>query len=455
MYKSLFLKNGRIIDPSQKIDSVGSLLISNGKIQNLLLNNVNSASIPKDCLIIDCEGMIICPGFIDLHTHLREPGFEYKETISSGALAAAKGGFTTICSMPNTNPCPDNASIVRDLIKIGDNTKLRILPIGCITINRKGESIVEMSDLAQAGVIGFSDDGDALKRSDLIKEALLYSTITGLPIITHCEDPSLITGKGINEGWVSSRLGLHSSPSIAEETMVARDIEMARLTGGKLHLAHISTEGSVRLIRDAKKRKINITAEATPHHILLSEDWIMGWAENEEKNLTGPSILSYVTKNTYDTNSKVSPPLRAKKDSQAILGAINDGTIDVIATDHAPHSYFDKATTWDDAAVGISGLETALGLLMTAANKKLLTLDRMISSLTTGPVSVLGLKWKELESLKENTIADITIINPHKKWMVDSSLFLSKGRNTPLNGMELEGKIAYTIRNGEIIYTDK
>jgi dihydroorotase len=230
---------------------------------------------------------------------------------------------------------------------------------------------------------------------------------------------------------------------------------MARLTGGKLHLAHISTEGSVRLIRDAKKRKINITAEATPHHILLSEDWIMGWAENEEKNLTGPSILSYVTKNTYDTNSKVSPPLRAKKDSQAILGAINDGTIDVIATDHAPHSYFDKATTWDDAAVGISGLETALGLLMTAANKKLLTLDRMISSLTTGPVSVLGLKWKELESLKENTIADITIINPHKKWMVDSSLFLSKGRNTPLDGMELEGKIAYTIRNGEIIYTDK
>ncbi|MBH52298.1 MAG: dihydroorotase [Chloroflexi bacterium] len=455
MNKSIFLNNGRIIDPSQKIDFEGSLLISNGKIQSLIPKNAVPKPLPNDCLMIDCEGMVICPGFIDIHTHLREPGFEHKETILTGAQAAAKGGFTTICSMPNTNPCPDNAPVVRDIIRIGDRTKIRILPIASITTNRAGNSIVEMSDLAQAGVIGFSDDGDALKRPDLLREALSYSTITELPIITHCEDPELVTGKGINEGWVSSRLGLPSSPSIAEEMMVARDIEMARITGGKLHLAHISTEGSVRLIRDAKKRKINITAEATPHHILLSEDWIMGWGDNEKKDLTGPNIFSQVTKNTYDTNSKVSPPLRSKQDNKAVLKAINDGTIDAIATDHAPHSYFDKATTWEDASVGISGLETAIGLLTTASKNQLITLETIISSLTTGPVKILGPKWKELESLKEDTVADITIININKKWLVDSNTFLSKGKNTPLNGMELEGKIAYTIRNGEIVYEDK
>ncbi|TET67833.1 MAG: dihydroorotase, partial [Dehalococcoidia bacterium] len=336
--KPLLVQDGRIIDPSQGIDEVGSLLISEGKI------SWRGETPPQsDYDILHAEGLIVCPGFIDFHCHLRQPGFEEKETIATGTQAAARGGFTTVCCMPNTNPPLDNQSAI-DYVKAtaAKEGVVRVLSIGCISKGRKGEELVEMAELASAGVIAYSDDGSPVSSPRLMRQALDYSRALGLPVIDHCEETALTEGGQMNEGELASKLGLPGIPAAAEEIMVARDIVLAQLTGGHLHIAHVSTEGSVDLIRRAKEKGIKVTAEVTPHHLTLTEEEV----------------------NDYNTNAKVSPPLRTKQDNQALIQGLKENVIDIIATDHAPHTEIDKRCEFALAPSGISGFETALGSLM-------------------------------------------------------------------------------------------
>jgi len=333
--KRLLIKGGHIVDPGQGINENANLLITDGKISWL-----GSKTPPQpDCDVLHAEGLIVCPGFIDFHCHLRQPGFEEKETIASGTRAAARGGFTTVCCMPNTNPPLDNQSTIHYVKSIATAEGIaRVLPIGCISKGRKGEEIAPMSELASAGVVAYSDDGDPAKTSYLMRQALEHSRILGLPIIEHCEDKALTEGGQINEGEVSKKLDLQGIPAAAEEIIVARDIILAQLTGGHLHIAHVSTKGSVELIHHAKGKGINITAEVTPHHLTMTEDLVIG----------------------YNTNAKVNPPLRTRQDIQALIQGLNDNTIDIIATDHAPHTEADKQCKFGLAAFGISVFETAL-----------------------------------------------------------------------------------------------
>jgi len=429
--KPLLIKGGRIIDPGQELDFTGNLLISDGKISMIAKDNTAISEGSPD--IINAEGLIVCPGFIDLHCHLRQPGYEDKETIATGTQAAARGGFTTVCCMPNTNPAIDSQSIV-DYIKSTAESEglVRVLPIGCITKGRKGEALAEMGELAQAGVIGFSDDGSPVMNSLIMRHALDYSRTFGLPVIDHCEDTQLTKGSQMNEGVVSTKLGLRGWPSAAEEFMVARDLALAELTGARLHIAHVSTEGSVGLIREAKERGINVTAEVTPHHLTLTDEMVIG----------------------YDTNTKVNPPLRTQKDIEALIQGLKENVIDIIATDHAPHTGVDKLCEYDLAAFGISGLETALGSLISLVHGKQLSINTLISKLTTEPACIIGDRYGKLGSLEVGTTADITLLNPDMDWIVDKASFASKGKNTPLDGSKLKGKAVATISRGKIVYND-
>ncbi|MDO8688232.1 MAG: dihydroorotase, partial [Dehalococcoidales bacterium] len=377
--------------------------------------------------------LIVCPGFIDLHCHLRQPGFKEKETVATGTLAAAKGGFTTICCMPNTTPPLDNRATIEYVrSKAASEGVVRVLPIGCITRGRKGSELAPMHELAAAGVIGFSDDGAPVLNSGLMRQALEHSLVLGLPVIDHCEDTTLSDGGLMNEGIVSRRLGLRGIPAAAEEIMVARDLALAELTGGWLHIAHVSTAGSVELIRRAREKGIRVTAEVTPHHLTLTEE-----------KLTG-----------YDTNAKVSPPLRTEKDIQALIQGLNQGVIDIIATDHAPHTEADKRVEFALAPVGISGLETALGSLMSLEHNGRLDQMTLIAKLTSEPAGIIGDKYGELGTLTIGAPADITIFDPNREWIVDVKAFASKGRNTPLAGVRLKGKVMATISQGKVVYQD-
>jgi dihydroorotase len=428
-HNSLLIREGRIIDPGQGIDEAASLVISDGKIAWRGRGDPPPAAYD----VINGRGLVVTPGFIDLHCHLRQPGDEEKETIASGGAAAARGGFTTICCMPNTRPPLDSPEAI-DYVKetAAREAPVRVLPIGCISRGRKGEQLTDMKGLVNAGAIAFSDDGSPAATSRLMRKALEAGRELDMPIIDHCEDISLARGGVMNEGAVSSRLGLPGIPAAAEEIIVARDLILAGLTGGHIHIAHVSTAGSVELIRRAKESNIRVSAEVTPHHLTLTEEIVTGG----------------------DANAKVNPPLRTKEDTQALLQGLKDGVISIIATDHAPHTGAEKGLGFARAPFGISGLETALGSLMGLVHRGELSLPTLIARLTTGPARIIGGSYGELGTLKVGAPADITIFDPDREWLVDPQAFASKGKNTPLAGSKLKGKVVAAIARGRLVYQD-
>jgi dihydroorotase len=419
---NILIANGKVIDPSQDMDTHKDVLIEKGKIKGIFPKGKG----PKTSKTIDAAHCVVIPGFVDMHTHLREPGFEYKETIRTGTAAAARGGFTSVCSMPNTNPINDTISVTEFILeKASTEGSCSVFPIAAITREQKGEALTELEALIKAGCIAFSDDGKPVTNSLIMRRALEYSKIFNVPIISHSEDLKLSEKGVMNEGLVSTMLGLRGIPNAAEDVMVARDIALCELTGGRLHIAHVSTKGSVNLIRSAKKRGVNVTAETCPHYF----------------NLTDEALK------TYNTNLKVNPPIRSERDVEAIKEGLKDGTIDVIATDHAPHHIDDKHKEFDAASFGISGLETAFALALKLVEDGILDLKQIIDKMSLTPSTILKINKGTLEL---NTDADIAIINPGQRFVVDSSRFLSKGKNTPFDGWHLKGSVEKTICMGKI-----
>jgi len=429
MKTGILIKNGRLIDPAGSIDRQADVLIRDGVISEI----DGRGMIPETGLdkVFNAEGMIVCPGLIDLHCHLREPGQEDKETIKTGSEAAAKGGFTTVCCMPNTVPPVDNAASVSYVNEVAAREgAIRILPIGCITRNRRGEELSPMYELAEAGVMGFSDDGSPVVNTSVMLRAMQYAGPLGLPIIDHCEDLTL-SGSGLmNEGDLANILGLPGIPSAAEEIMVARDILLAKNTGIHIHLAHISTKFSVELVRFAKQHGINITAEVTPHHLTLTEKAVGG----------------------YNTNAKVNPPLRREEDIQALVEGLVDGTIDLIATDHAPHTITEKEQEFALAPAGISGFETALASVLSLVHQGTIEMNRLIEAVTVAPAAMLKGRFGKLGAVAPGYSGDITVFDPDREWRVDAAGFVSRGKNTPLNGTTLKGRVMITISRGDIAY---
>lgn len=433
MDKYILIRKGHIIDPSQGIDGVGDILIEEGKVKEIW--GKGQAATGKDSetrtphssvRTIDAAGLYVFPGFIDMHTHLREPGFEYKETIKTGTMAAVRGGFTSVCCMPNTNPVNDNATVTGLIIgKALKDGACSVYPIGAITKAQQGEELAEMGMMFDAGCVAFSDDGRPVMNSLLMRRALEYSKVFNTPLISHCEDSNLAEGGVMNEGRLSASLGLRGIPGAAEEAMVARDIVLARTTGGRLHIAHVSTKGSVDLIRGAKKDGINITAETCPHYFAATEKEVEG----------------------YITNAKVNPPLRALEDVEAIKEGLRDGTLDVIATDHAPHHSDEKLQEFDKAPFGISGLETAFSLSLGLVHEGVLTMKQLVEKLAMNPAKILGIGKG---TLKTGADADIVVVDVNKEFKVAAHKFASKGKNTPFDGWVLKGRPVITICRGKV-----
>jgi len=421
--KELLIKNGRIIDPSSNTDTIADIVVSNGRIKQ-----IGTSLYSSEATIVDATSQIVSPGFIDLHCHLREPSDIDTETIRSGSQAAAKGGYCTICCMPNTNPPLDNLPMITYIKTVAEKeAQVRVLPIGCITKGRAGKELSEMLAMSGAGVVGFSDDGSFVSSPNLMRRAMEYSASLGLPIIEHCEDADLACGGQINEGIIATSLGLQGIHPIAETIAVARDILLAEMTDARLHIAHISAKGTLELIRLAKKRGVKVTCEVTPHHLTLTEEYALG----------------------YNTFAKVSPPLRTQSDINALIEGLVDGTIDAVATDHAPHPDKSKQCEFAVSSFGISGFETSLALLMTLVHQGKITLPMLIAKLTSAPASILQMR---IGTLEIGAPADITIFDPHKKWQVKTANFVSKGRNNPLDGQTLTGKVNTTIYGGNIVY---
>ncbi|HEX5140971.1 MAG TPA: dihydroorotase [Dehalococcoidia bacterium] len=445
MPERLLIRNGRILDPANGIDlPQGDVLIEDGRIvavgAELTPPPAASPSTERGFREIDAAGLIVTPGFVDLHTHLRDPGFEYKETVETGTRAAARGGFTTVCAMPNTDPAMDTRATVDYVMqRAAEEGLVRVLPIGAVTKGRAGKLLAEFGELAEAGCIGFSDDGNPVGDAAIMRRALEYASTFDLPIIDHCEDPQLAGGV-MHEGWVSARLGLRGIPSASEENMVARDIALARQTGARVHIAHLSTAGSVELVRRAKAEGVRVTAEVTPHHLALNHEAVM---HSPAGNASGLNLA-------YDTNAKMYPPLRRTEDARACLEGLLDGTIDAIATDHAPHAVQEKACEFDEAANGIIGLETALSLCLRAGAP----VERIVEALTVGPVRALALdrRVEGLGSLGQGAPADIVIFDPTREWTVERGTIASKGKNTPLLGMTLKGAVVSTVYGGAVVY---
>jgi dihydroorotase len=422
---SLLIKNGRVIDPSSRTDETLDILIENGKIKAI------SPRIDlKEAEIIDASRLVVAPGFIDMHVHLREPGEEHKEDIATGSLAAARGGFTSICCMPNTRPPNDNSGITEYIIaEARKRAVVNIYPVAAITRGLAGEELTDMADLSQAGAIAFSDDGQPVANSLVMRRALEYSLLLDKLIIDHCEDKNLSMGGVMHEGEISLRLGLSGMPAAAEEIMIARDIILAQLTRARLHVAHLSTKGGIELVRLAKKKGIPVTAEVTPHHLILSDE-----------NLVN-----------YNPNFKVNPPLRSAEHRQALLEGLKDGTIDVIATDHAPHTPEEKDVEFDLAPFGLIGLETAVSLMLDRfVHKNIISLERLIDLMSCRPAQLLGLKNKG--RIAPGADADLTILNLRQEVVIDVERFASKSRNCPFHGWKLKGAVAFTIVGGKIVY---
>jgi dihydroorotase len=423
--KPILIKGGRVIDPATKHDGVTDLLLVDGRVQDLGKN----LGVPDGAEQLDAKGLVVSPGFVDLHVHLREPGREDAETIASGARAAVAGGFTSVCAMPNTDPVCDNQAAVGFVLKQAREAKTaRVYPIGAVSLGQKGEQMTEFGEMVAAGAVAVSDDGKPVATAHLMRTALEYARTFGIPVIDHCEDRSLAEGAAMHEGQVSTRLGLKGMPRSAEDLIVARDILLAELTGGHVHLAHMSTAGSARLIREAKSRGVNVTAEVTPHHLTLTDVCCEG----------------------YNTNAKMNPPLREEADVEAMRQALKDGTIDCIATDHAPHPYDAKEQEFDYAPFGVVGLETALGIAMVElVERGTLTLPELVRCLTTAPADIAHLP---AGTLARGAAADVTVFDPAATWTVDPAFFFSKSRNTPFAGKALKGQVRYTIVGGRVVH---
>jgi len=419
------LRGGRVLDPSQSMDDTGDLLIVDGRIEGV----GGRIDGPEETEVIDASGCIVSPGFIDVHCHLREPGREDVETIATGARAAAAGGFTAVCAMPNTDPVTDNQAAVGFIIRQAQRAgAARVYPIGAISLGQKGESLAEFGEMVGAGAVAVSDDGRPVASAQLMRSALEYARTFGIPVADHCEEPTLAKGGAMNEGIVSARLGLKGIPSEAEEIMVIRDILLARRTGGHVHLCHMSTKGSVELIRWGKERGINVTAEVCPHHLSLTEDCVEG----------------------YNTNAKMNPPLRTAADIEALTEAVRDGTIDIVATDHAPHHYDEKEREFADAPNGIVGLETALAVLVTTlVVPGVIDYPTLVERMAVTPARVFDLGGG---SLRKGSAADVTVFDPSAEWTVDPARFLSKGRNTPYAGRKLRGRTVCTVVGGRLAF---
>jgi dihydroorotase len=425
MMHPILIRGGRIIDPSRGTDGVADLYLTDGRVEAIGRN----IAVPPEAQIIDATGKVVAPGLIDVHVHLREPGQEDLETVATGAMAAAAGGFTSICAMPNTDPVTDNQAAVGFIVgKAQRAGKARVFPIGAITLGQKGEKLAEFGELVGAGAVAVSDDGKPVVSSHMMRTALEYARTFGIPVADHCEDPTLAQGGAMHEGIVSTRLGLKGVPSAAEEIMVARDIILSELTGGHVHLCHMSTRGSVDLIRRAKEKGLRVTAEATPHHFSLTHEACEG----------------------YNTNAKMNPPLREAEDRDAIRQALKDGTIDVIASDHAPHHYDAKEREFDDAPNGILGLETALGVALTElVLPGLLTLPELVLRMSTQPARIFGLAGG---TLTVGAPADVVVFDPDARWVVDPSTFYSRSRNTPFGGRALNGVVECTVVRGRVVF---
>ncbi len=422
----VLIKNGRVIDPSQSLDMVSDIYIQGDRVREIS-ERIDTPR--KSDTVIDASGQIVAPGFVDIHVHLREPGYEHKETIKTGCLAAAAGGFTSIVCMPNTNPINDNASVTEYiLLKARTEGIVNVFPIGAITKGEKGKELADIGEMCEAGCVAISDDGMPVTDSGLMRKAMEYVRPFGIPVITHAEDTGLSAGGVMNEGFTSTELGLRGIPAASEEVGVVRDIILCELTGTPLHICHVSTKGSVRLVREAKKRGAKVTAEATPHHFTLTDKLVYG----------------------YNTDAKMNPPLRTQEDVDAILEGIADGTIDVIATDHAPHSQDEKNVEFDLAPFGIVGLETALSLSLELVEKGIITLNEMIKKLTVTPSDIVGI---ERGILAPGSIADLVVFDSGMSRTINPEEFLSKSRNTPFSGWELKGVVSNTIVSGKVVFS--
>jgi len=417
------LKNGRLIDPVTRRDEETDIHIVDGKIVRI----AKGLSVPA-AQVIELTGKVVAPGFIDMHVHLREPGFEYKETILTGCTAAAAGGFTAVCCMPNTNPPIDDESVVRlikERARIAMNGLVDVYPVAAVTKGRKGEHLAPLSELAAAGAVAFSDDGDPVHDAEIMRRALEYASMFNRPVIQHAQDIPMTKGGAMNEGFTATRLGIPGMPPVAEDAVLARDIQITKYTGARYHLAHMSTAGATAMVRAAKAEGLHVTCEVTPHHFSLTDEAV----------------------SDFDTNTKMNPPLRTREDVDALKKGLKDGTIDVIATDHAPHSFDEKQVEYQSAPFGIVGLETALGLVVTElVNSGVLTLSQMIEKMSTNPRRIVNLP--EIR-IAEGEQANLTIFDPAAEWIVDVQAFKSKSKNSPFGGRKLTGKPVGVINNGE------
>lgn len=434
MDKRIHIKNGHIIDPSQGIDGYGDLVIDGGRIAEVSIKGPEPSRKKQAASklntageeVIDADGKLVIPGLVDMHTHLREPGFEYKETIKTGTMAGIRGGFTSLCPMPNTNPVNDNPTVAAFVIKKAmAEGCCSVFPIGAITKGQQGQELAEMGLMQEIGCVAYSDDGRPVMNGLVMRRALEYSKAFTFPLIAHCEDLTLSDDGVMNEGTLSTHLGLKGVPAAAEEVMISRDIMIAKLTGGRLHIAHVSTRGSVELIRRAKSEGIPVTAETCPHYFSITEGAVLG----------------------FDTNAKVNPPLRTDDDVAAIKEGLKDGTIDVIATDHAPHHADEKILEFDRAPSGISGLETALALSLCLVREGVLTINQLIEKMALNPSKILGIGRG---TLKAGAMADVTVLDPDAEFKVDPDKFASKGKNTPFRGWKLKGVPSVVISKGRI-----
>jgi dihydroorotase len=424
--RALVIQGGTIVDPASGVHGYRDLLISGGKITAVLEPNGHTEAAAAD--IIDASGCLVLPGLIDMHVHLREPGYEYKETIESGVRAAVAGGFTAVACMANTSPVNDSAAVTEYIRERAAAAGLaRVYPIGAVSKDLKGEQLAEIGEMHRAGIVAVSDDGIPIMNGGLMRRALEYTAMFGLPVIVHAEDTSIAADGVMNDGALSLRLGLKGVPAAAEEAMIARDLALLARTEGRLHVAHVSTGGAVELIREAKRRGRAVTAEAAPHHFTLTEAAVDG----------------------YNTNAKMNPPLRTAADVDEVRRGLADGTIDVIASDHAPHHRDEKEVEFDHALNGVVGLETALPLALSLAEQGKMSLDLLVAAMSVNPARILGVAGG---SLAVGAVADVTIVDPARRWKVEAARFQSKGRNTPFEGMTLQGQAVLTIVDGRVVW---
>ncbi|MBX3290483.1 MAG: dihydroorotase [Acidobacteria bacterium] len=423
----LLIHNGHLIDPAAPENTGKNVLIEDGRVAAWL---DHGEGVPEGAEVFDASGLLVAPGFIDMHVHLREPGQEHKETIASGCAAAVAGGWTSVCPMPNTNPVNDNAAITRYMIEQAEHAGMaNVFPIGAITKSSDGSELAEMGEMKAAGAVAVSDDGRPVPNAGIMRRAMQYAKDFGLPVIDHCEDKSLSKGGVMHEGRVSLLLGLKGMPALAEDLDAVRDIILAKETGAHVHIAHVSTKGAIEAVRRAKNDHISVTCEVTPHHFTLTDKAVEG----------------------YDTNYKMAPPLRGEEHVEAIIEGLRDGTIDAIATDHAPHHTDEKALEFDRAPFGITGLETAVGLTFKELIEKgVISLERLVELCSTNPARIFNLEGRG--TLRPGSIADITIIDPDRKWTYRNADSVSRSKNSPFDGWEFTGRAVATFVNGKLVY---